>query len=77
MGAVCVPNAFYLGPGYLAALHCMAVKEKEAPLERMFADFAATPFAATVPVENGRIEVPEGAGLGADPEESLIEQYKV
>ena len=76
-GAVCVPNAFYVGPGYLAALHCMAVKEKAAPLERMFANLAAVPFAKTVPVIDGAIEVPLGPGLGADPEEDLLAQFKV
>jgi L-alanine-DL-glutamate epimerase-like enolase superfamily enzyme len=76
-GATCVPNAFYLGPGYLAALHSVAVKDKESPLERMFADFGVTPFSKTVPVVNGGVEVPEGPGLGADPEEDLIAQFKV
>ncbi len=76
-GALCVPNAFYLGPAFLAALHCLAVKEKDSPLERMFADFGATPFAKTVPVIDGGIEVPRGPGLGADPEDDLIAQYRV
>lgn len=76
-GATCVPNAFYIGPGYLAALHCMASKEKDAPLERMFADLGATPFSKTVPVIRGSIEVPRRPGLGADPEDDLITQFKV
>lgn len=76
-GAVCVPNAFYIGPAFLAVLHCMAVKEKTSPLERMFADFGATPFAKTVPVTNGGIEVPQGPGLGADPEDDLIARFRV
>lgn len=77
LGAICVPNAFYIGPAFLAVLHCMAVKEKESPLERMFADFGATPFAKTVPVINGGIDVPQGPGLGADPEADLIARFKV
>jgi L-alanine-DL-glutamate epimerase-like enolase superfamily enzyme len=77
LGAVCTPNAFYLGPAYLAALHCVAVKEKTSPLERMFADFGFTPFARTVPVIGGSIEVPRGPGLGADPEDELIERFCV
>ena len=76
-GAVCVPNAFYIGPAFLAVLHCMAVKEKDSPLERMFADFGFTPFAKTVPIVNGAVEVPEGPGLGADPEDELIQQFRV
>ena len=77
LGAVCTPNAFYIGPAFLAALHCVAAKDKDSPLERMFADFGATPFAKTVPVIDGGIEVPRGPGLGADPEDELIERFRV
>jgi len=76
-GATCVPNAFYLGPAFLAVLHCLAAKEKVSPLERMFADFGATPFSRTVPVINGAVEVPQCPGLGADPEDDLIAQFRV
>ena len=76
-GALCVPNAFYLGPAFLAVLHCLAAKEKESPLERMFADFGATPFAKTVPVIDGGVEVPQSPGLGADPEDDLIARFRV
>jgi len=76
-GATCVPNAFYIRPAFLAVLHCMAVKDKDSPLERMFADFGATPFAKTVPVINGGVEVPQGPGLGADPEDDLIAKFSV
>jgi L-alanine-DL-glutamate epimerase-like enolase superfamily enzyme len=76
-GATLVPNAFYIGPAFLAVLHCIAVKERDSPLERMFAKFAATPFAKTVPVTNGGVKVPRGPGLGADPEDDLIAQFKV
>jgi L-alanine-DL-glutamate epimerase-like enolase superfamily enzyme len=55
----------------------MAAKEKDSPLERMFADFGATPFSKTVPIINGGVEVPQGPGLGADPEDDLIAQFKV
>jgi len=55
----------------------MASKDKQSPLERMFADFGDTPFARTVPVINGGVEVPQGPGLGADPEDELIAQFSV
>jgi L-alanine-DL-glutamate epimerase-like enolase superfamily enzyme len=76
-GATCVPNAFYLGPAFLAVLHCLAAKDKDSPLERMFADWGATPFSNTVPVINGGVEVPRGPGLGADPEDDLVAQFRV
>jgi hypothetical protein len=65
---VCVPNAFYLGPAFLAVLTCVAAKDKESPIERMFADFGATPFAKTVPVINGGVEVPRGPRSRRGPE---------
>jgi L-alanine-DL-glutamate epimerase-like enolase superfamily enzyme len=43
----------------------------------VFADFGATPFPKTVPVTNGGVEVPQSPGLGADPEEDLIAQFRV
>src|SRR6185312_7713798 len=64
-GVTCVPHMFYFGPGYLATLHCIACKEREVPLERMFADVAWIPYARTVPDVNGAVEVPERPGLGA------------
>lgn len=76
-GATCVPNACYIGPGYLAVLHCMAAKQKEAPVERIFAKLGATPFAKAVAMVDGCIEVPTGAGLGADPDDELIRDFKV
>lgn len=72
-GATCVPNAFYLGPAFLAVLHGLAAKEKVSPLERMHADFGATPFARPVPVIDGGVEVPRGPGLGADPEDRFVQ----
>jgi L-alanine-DL-glutamate epimerase-like enolase superfamily enzyme len=46
-------------------------------IERFFADLGYTPYAKTVPVEDGAIEVPEGPGLGAEPEPELIERYRI
>jgi L-alanine-DL-glutamate epimerase-like enolase superfamily enzyme len=76
-GVVCVPNAFFLGPGYLATLHALAAKERVSTIERFFADLGYTPYAKTVPIAEGAIEVPEGPGLGADPEPELVERYRI
>jgi L-alanine-DL-glutamate epimerase-like enolase superfamily enzyme len=76
-GVTCVPHAFFFGPGYLATLHAIAAKERAAPLERLFGDVGLTAYAKTVPVVDGAIDVPERPGLGADPEEEMIERFKV
>ena len=76
-GVTCVPHAFFFGPGYLGTLHCIAAKERDAPLERLFGDVAFVPYTKTVPDMNGTVEVPDRPGLGADPEEDELLKYRV
>jgi L-alanine-DL-glutamate epimerase-like enolase superfamily enzyme len=76
-GVTCVPHAFFFGPGYLATLHCLACKERDAPLERLFADVAFVAYSKTVPDVNGAVEVPDRPGLGADPEEDIIAKFRI
>ena len=68
----CVPHAPFFGPGFLATVHVLAAKERESALERLVCDLGVMPFARTVPVVGGFVEVPKGPGLGADPELELI-----
>src|SRR5262249_3003545 len=71
-GVTCVPHAPYFGPGYLATLQILAAKPKSVALERFFCDLALMPFARTVPIVDGWVDIPQGAGLGADPEDDLM-----
>jgi L-alanine-DL-glutamate epimerase-like enolase superfamily enzyme len=66
------PQVAFFGPGYLAALHMLAASRTEASLERLYVELQHTPYAQSVPIVDGRVYVPQGAGLGADPEDSLI-----
>src|SRR4051812_9434488 len=74
-GATCVPHSPYFGPGYLATLHILAAKEKEVALERFFCDLGHVPYAASVPIQNGRVEIPDTPGLGPEPDDALM-RYK-
>ncbi len=76
-GVACVPHVPYFGPGYLASLHVLAAKERESALERFFCDLALMPYARSVPIVDGFVDVPDGPGLGADPEPALIERFRV
>ena len=76
-GVPCVPHAFFFGPGYLATLHCIACKERDVPLERLFADVGWVAYSKAVPDQNGAVEVPDRPGLGADPEEDMIAKFRV
>lgn len=75
-GAVCAPHSPYFGPGYLATLHVLAAKARDSAIERFYCDLGLVPFARTVPVVDGFMQVPTGPGLGADPEPELIERYR-
>jgi L-alanine-DL-glutamate epimerase-like enolase superfamily enzyme len=71
-GATCVPHSPYFGPGYLATLHVLAAKQKEVALERFFCDLGHVPYAASVPIENGVVRIPDMPGFGSDPDEELM-----
>jgi L-alanine-DL-glutamate epimerase-like enolase superfamily enzyme len=76
-GVTCVPHAPFFGPGYLATLHALAVKQKESALERFFCDMAVMPYDKTVPITQGWAEVPDAPGLGADPEIEALSRYAI
>ena len=75
-GVTCVPHAFFFGPGYLATSMPLPAKERAAPLERLFGDVGFTAYAKSVPVVDGAIDVPDRPGLGADPEEDMIDRFR-
>jgi L-alanine-DL-glutamate epimerase-like enolase superfamily enzyme len=76
-GATCVPHSPYFGPGYLATLHILAAKEKEVALERFFCDLGHVPYAKSAPIQNGWVTIPDGPGLGPDPDEELLANFKL
>jgi L-alanine-DL-glutamate epimerase-like enolase superfamily enzyme len=74
----CAPQVAFFGPGYLAALHLLAAQQTEVALERLYVELAHTPYANTVPIVRGQVAIPDGPGLGADPEPELTDgRYSV
>ncbi len=69
----CAPQVAYFGPGYLASLHLIASQQNEVSLERLYVDLAHVPYGASVPIQNGWVQVLDLPGLGADPEQDLIQ----
>lgn len=74
-GVRIVPHSPYFGPGYLASLHLVATMEQDTPVERLFCDFDAHPYAEQIAVDRGRVAVPQGPGLGADPDPELLARF--
>ncbi len=77
-GVNVVPHSAYFGPGLLASIHCIAAMPNETLVERYDADFAENPLHEAInPGSNGRINVPQGPGLGLDPDPALIAKLRV
>ena len=76
-GVRVVPHNAYFGAGYLASLHCNAALAPDAPFERLFLDLEASPYHDLVVAENGRVAVPDGPGLGRDPDMAVLRKYLV
>jgi L-alanine-DL-glutamate epimerase-like enolase superfamily enzyme len=77
-GVAVVPHSAYFGPGLIASIHCIAAMPGESLVERYDADFAVNPLHnAIMPDRNGCLAVPQGPGLGVDPDPEVIEKLRV
>jgi D-galactarolactone cycloisomerase len=77
-GVEVVPHSAYFGPGLLASIHCIAAMPKGGIVERYDADFAENPLHDAIhPGKDGHIAVPQGPGLGVDPDMKLVEKLRV
>jgi L-alanine-DL-glutamate epimerase-like enolase superfamily enzyme len=76
-GVDVVPHCPYFGPGFLASLHVIAAMPAKPPVEVLWKDMEANPFDPWVRAENGRVRVPQGPGLGCDPDPHTLERYRL
>jgi D-galactarolactone cycloisomerase len=76
-GVRLVPHNAYFGPCFLASLHLNATVAPDAPFERLFIDLEASPFHGLVVAKDGRVAVPDGPGLGGDPDMDVLRRYQV
>jgi D-galactarolactone cycloisomerase len=77
-GVTVVPHSAYFGPGLIASIHCIAAMPRGGLVERYDADFAGNPLhEAIMPSSGGCIPVPQGPGLGVDPDAAMIKKLRV
>jgi L-alanine-DL-glutamate epimerase-like enolase superfamily enzyme len=69
----CSPQTAFFGPGFLATLQWHSAQPNPPAIERLYCGLGATPYAKSAPLVDGHFILPEGPGLGADPEPSLID----
>ena len=76
-GVRLVPHCAYFGPGFLASLHLAASLAPAAPFERLFVNLEASPYHDLFDVKDGRVAVPNGPGLGRDPDLDILRRYAI
>src|SRR5262249_39123988 len=71
-----MPHSFYDGPGLLAAIHATAaLGSTDAMIEWRRFDLEAQLYGGVLAPQRGRIPVPQGPGLGIDPDPGVIRAY--
>jgi L-alanine-DL-glutamate epimerase-like enolase superfamily enzyme len=76
-GVKLIPHSPYFGPGFLATLHLMSVRD-EGLIEVFYMKRAASLWGDRIDADaNGSIEVPQGAGLGYEPDKDVMKRYSV
>jgi len=76
-GVRVVPHCPYFGPGFIASLHITAALPAGTPVERLAVDLEASPFGDWIDAKDGHMRVPQGPGLGVDPDPAMVARYRV
>ena len=76
-GVRVVPHCGYLGPGYLATLHLVASMPGGELMERLNMDLEANLFGHYTDTLKARAPVPQGPGLGCDPDIADVEHFRI
>jgi D-galactarolactone cycloisomerase len=71
------PHCFMIGPGYAATLHLCAALPHRPMLERFFIELAGEPMGEAVAPRKGVATVPQGPGLGCEPDPKLVKKYRL
>jgi D-galactarolactone cycloisomerase len=76
-GVALMPHSPYFGPGFLATLQLMSVRS-EGYIEVFYMKRAACLWRGRINADaNGDIAVPQGPGLGYEPDPNVMQQYRV
>jgi L-alanine-DL-glutamate epimerase-like enolase superfamily enzyme len=76
-GVEVVPHCPYFGPGFLASLHLIAAMPSRPPVEVLWMEMEANPFDPFVRASDGQLRVPQGPGLGCEPDPAVLRRYAV
>jgi L-alanine-DL-glutamate epimerase-like enolase superfamily enzyme len=75
-GIQVMPHAPYFGPGFLATLHLMAATPRPGLVERLYVSPEASLYGDMIEAQAGVYAVPDGPGVGPDPDADVIKDYR-
>ena len=76
MGVKLAPHSPYFGPGFLATLQLMSLRD-DGFIEAFYMNRAACLWRGRVDVDaKGTVAVPDGPGLGYEPDKEVMERYR-
>jgi L-alanine-DL-glutamate epimerase-like enolase superfamily enzyme len=76
-GVEIMPHSPYFGPGFPASLQLAAALPEGALFERLYVDLEASLYGDLVDAVDGSFRVPDGPGLGVEPDPDVIETYRI
>lgn len=71
------PHSAYFGPGLIATAHLVAALGRAPMVERLYCDLTESPFGDWYEPVDGHLAVPQGPGLGIDPDPAILEKLRV
>jgi L-alanine-DL-glutamate epimerase-like enolase superfamily enzyme len=74
-GVQVAPHSPYFGPGFIATIHLCATILAKPLVEVLWLEMEANPFDPYVRVRDGKVQVPQGPGLGCDPDPAILKRY--
>ncbi|MET3845874.1 mandelate racemase/muconate lactonizing enzyme family protein [Bradyrhizobium sp. OAE829] len=77
-GVRLAPHSPYFGPGLLATLQLLSLRDDKTFVEFFYMNRAACLWRGAIDVgADGAVAVPEGPGLGYEPDREVMERYRV
>ena len=76
-GVTVAPHTPFQGPALLASLHLIATLRDDSAYAYTFVDFDASMYGAASVPNGGVLKVPQGSGLGFEPDPEFLRAYRV
>jgi L-alanine-DL-glutamate epimerase-like enolase superfamily enzyme len=71
------PHSAYFGPGLIATAHLTAALSRAPMVERLYCDLTESPFGDWYEPVDGYLALPQGPGLGIEPDQDILDKLQV